>query len=82
MAVVILSIIKRGWNVFVSSIFKGIDKALNGINPIDRDLDNEAEQYTNNINKNAPAGLETTSNQVIFLHINRLFPLKMTQGSP
>lgn len=52
LTIVVLSIIGQGWNVFVSSIFRGIDKALNGINPIDRDLANEVEQYTNSINKN------------------------------
>jgi len=47
--VVVLSIIGQGWNVFVSSVFRGIDKVLNGISPIARDLGNEAKQYADNI---------------------------------
>jgi uncharacterized membrane protein len=45
LTVVVLSIIGQGWNVFVSSVFRGIDKVLNGISPIARDLGNEAKQY-------------------------------------
>jgi hypothetical protein len=55
LAVVILSIIGQGWNVFVSSIFRGIDKILNGVIPIDRDLGSEAKQYANNITMSIPA---------------------------
>jgi hypothetical protein len=40
-----------GWNVFISSVFRGIDMALNGISPIARDLGNEARQYAANINE-------------------------------
>ena len=49
LTVVVLSIIGQGWNVFVSSVFRGIDKVLNGISPITRDLGNEAKQYADNI---------------------------------
>ena len=49
LTVVVLSIIGQGWNVFVSSVFRGIDKVLNGISPIARDLGNEAKQYADNI---------------------------------
>ena len=42
LTVVILSIIGQGWNVFVSSIFRGIDKILIGISPIATDLGSEA----------------------------------------
>jgi len=45
LTVVILSIIGKEWNVFVSSIFRGIDKILNGISPIAIDLGSEAKQY-------------------------------------
>jgi hypothetical protein len=38
LTVVILSIIGQGWNVFISSVFKGIVKILNGISPIATDL--------------------------------------------
>ena len=55
--VVILSIIGQGWNVFVSSIFKGLDKILSSISPIARDLDKIAKDYAaNNITKNVAAG--------------------------
>jgi uncharacterized membrane protein len=49
LTVVVLSIIGQGWNVFVSSVFRGIDKVLNAISPIARDLGNEAKQYADNI---------------------------------
>jgi uncharacterized membrane protein len=49
--IIILSIIGLGWNVFISSVFRGIDKVLNGISPMARDLGNEARQYANNINE-------------------------------
>ena len=49
LTVVVLSIIGQGWSVFVSSVFRGIDKVLNGISPIARDLGNEAKQYADNI---------------------------------
>jgi uncharacterized membrane protein len=59
--VVILSIIGLGWNVFISSFFRGIDKVLNGISPIARDLGNGAKQYAANITKNVPARLYIAS---------------------
>jgi uncharacterized membrane protein len=49
--IIILSVIGLGWNVFISSVFRGIDKVLNGISPIARDLGNEARQYAANINE-------------------------------
>jgi uncharacterized membrane protein len=49
--IIILSMIGLGWNVFISSVFRGIDKVLNGISPIARDLGNEARQYASNINE-------------------------------
>jgi uncharacterized membrane protein len=49
--IIILSIIGLGWNVFISSVFRGIDKVLNGISPMARDLGNEARQYATNINE-------------------------------
>ena len=49
--IIILSIIGLGWNLFISSVFRGIDKVLNGISPIARDLGNEARQYAANINE-------------------------------
>jgi hypothetical protein len=42
-----------GWNLFISSVFRGIDKVLNGISPVARDLGNEARQYAANINKSS-----------------------------
>ena len=58
LTVVILSIIGQGWNVFVSSIFKGIARVLNSISPITRDLDKIAKEYAaNNITKSVAAGL-------------------------
>jgi hypothetical protein len=56
LTVVILSIIGQGWNVFISSVFRGRDKVLNGISPIDRDLGNEAKQYADNIISSIAAG--------------------------
>jgi uncharacterized membrane protein len=56
LTVVILSIIGQGWNVFVSSVFRGIDKILNGISPIATDLGSEAKQYADNIISSIPAG--------------------------
>jgi uncharacterized membrane protein len=53
LTIIILSMIGLGWNVFISSVFRGIDKVLNGISPIARDLGNEARQYAANINKNS-----------------------------
>jgi uncharacterized membrane protein len=66
MTVVVLSIIGQGWNVFVSSIFKGVDKILNGINPIAKDLDKQVKQYaaTNNITSSISADVEKKSNNV------------------
>jgi multisubunit Na+/H+ antiporter MnhC subunit len=55
LAIIILSIIGQGWNLFVSSVFRGIDKVLNGISPIATDLGNEAKKYANNITKAVPA---------------------------
>ncbi|HZA06283.1 MAG TPA: hypothetical protein VE619_01150 [Nitrososphaeraceae archaeon] len=51
LAITILSMIGTGWNLFISSVFRGIDKVLNGISPVARDLGNEARQYAANINK-------------------------------
>ena len=57
LTIIILSMIGLGWDVFISSVFtgidnfKGIDKVLNGISPIARDLPNEARQYASNINE-------------------------------
>ena len=51
LTIIILSMIGLGWNVFISSVFRGIDKVLNGISPIARDLGNEARQYASNINE-------------------------------
>jgi hypothetical protein len=51
MSITILSMIGIGWNLFISSVFRGIDKVLNGISPVARDLGNEARQYAANINK-------------------------------
>jgi hypothetical protein len=51
MSITILSMIGIGWNLFISSVFRGIDKVLNGISPVARDLGNEARQYEANINK-------------------------------
>jgi uncharacterized membrane protein len=51
LAITILSMIGIGWNLFISSVFSGIDKVLNGISPVARDLGNEARQYAANINK-------------------------------
>ena len=51
LAITILSMIGIGWNLFISSVFSGIDKVLNGISPVARDLGNEARQYASNINK-------------------------------
>jgi len=53
LTIIILSMIGLGWNVFISSVFRGIDKVLNGISPIARDLGNEARQYAANINENS-----------------------------
>jgi hypothetical protein len=62
--VVVLSIIGQGWNVFVSSIFKGVDKLLNGISPIANDLDKQVKQYaaTSNITSSISADVEKKSN--------------------
>ena len=49
LTVVVLSIIGQGWNVFVSSVFRGIETVLNGISPTERDLGSEAKQYADNI---------------------------------
>jgi hypothetical protein len=56
LTVVILLIIGQGWNVFVSSIFRGIDKILNGISPIATDLGSEAKHYADNIISSIAAG--------------------------
>jgi len=53
LTIIILSMIGLGWNVFISSVFRGIDKVLNGISPIARDLGNEARQYAANISENS-----------------------------
>jgi uncharacterized membrane protein len=57
LTIVILSIIGQGWDVFVSSVFRGINKVLNRIGPIARDLGNEARQYADNITKDIPNGV-------------------------
>ncbi|HZA08336.1 MAG TPA: hypothetical protein VE619_11585 [Nitrososphaeraceae archaeon] len=55
--VVILSIIGQGWNVFVASIFRGLDKILSSISPIARDLDKIAKDYAaSNFTKNVADG--------------------------
>jgi hypothetical protein len=59
--VVILSIIGLGWNVFISSVFRDVDKVLNGIHHRARDLGNEAKQYAANLTKNVPARLHIAS---------------------
>jgi hypothetical protein len=66
MTVVVLSIIGQGWNVFVSSIFKGVDKLLNGISPIAKDLDKQVKQYaaTNNITSSISTDVEKKRNNV------------------
>jgi hypothetical protein len=57
LTVVILSIIGQGWDVFVSGVFRGIDKILYGISPLAKDLDKVAKQYAaNNIIDSIPAG--------------------------
>ena len=53
LAITILSMIGIGWNLFISSVFSGIDKVLNGISPVARDLGNQARQYAANINENS-----------------------------
>ena len=53
LTIIILSMIGLGWNVFISSVFRGIDKVLNGVSPIARDLGNQARQYAANINENS-----------------------------
>ena len=53
LVITILSIIGIGWSLFISSVFRGIDKVLNGISPVARDLGNEARQYAANINKSS-----------------------------
>ena len=54
-AIVLLAIIGQGWNSFVSSIFKGISRVLDSINPLIRDASKEAKQYIYNITMNASA---------------------------
>jgi hypothetical protein len=54
-AIVLLAIIGQGWNSFVSSIFKGISRVLDSINPLIRDASKEAKHYIYNITKNASA---------------------------
>ena len=53
LTIIILSVIGLGWNIFISSVFRGIDKVLNGVSPIARDLGNQARQYAANINENS-----------------------------
>jgi uncharacterized membrane protein len=53
LTITILSMIGIGWNLFISSVFRGVDKVLNGISPVARDLGNEARQYAANINKSS-----------------------------
>jgi len=59
--VVMLSVSGLVWNVFISSVFRGRDKVLNGTSPIDRDLGIEAMQYAANITRNVPARLYIAS---------------------
>lgn len=49
--IVMLSISGLVWNVFISRVFRGRDKVLNGTSPIDRDLGIEAMQYAANITR-------------------------------
>ena len=46
--VVILSIIGQGWNVFVSGIFKGLEKVIVIVGPIIK-MYNQAKRYVDNI---------------------------------
>ena len=48
LTVVILSIIGQGWDVFVSSVFRGINNILYSISPLAKDLDKVVKQYTAN----------------------------------
>ena len=56
-----LSISGLVWNVFISSVFRGRDKGLNGTSPIDRDLGIEAMQYAAIFTRNVPARLYIAS---------------------
>ena len=66
-----LSIIGQGWIVFVSSNFKGVDKLLNDISPIVKDLAIQVKQYvtTNNITRSIPAGVEKKSNNIQSINV-------------
>jgi hypothetical protein len=46
--VVILSIIGQGWNVFVSGVFKGLEKVIVIVGPIIKDVTSQAKRYVNN----------------------------------
>ena len=47
--VVILSIIGQGWNVFVSGVFKGLEKVIVIVGPIIKDVNSQAKRYVDNI---------------------------------
>ena len=71
LTVVILSIIGQGWDVFVSSVFRGINNILYGISPLAKDLDKVVKQYTaNNITNSIPA--DPRSSERASLISNRL----------
>ena len=50
--VVILSIIGQGWNVFVSGVFKGLEKVIVIVGPIIKDVNSQAKRYVDNIASN------------------------------
>jgi hypothetical protein len=50
--VVILSIIGQGWNVFVSGVFKGLEKVIVIVGPIIKDVNSQVKQYVDNITGN------------------------------
>jgi hypothetical protein len=47
--VVILFIIGQGWNVFVSGVFKGLEKVIVIVGPIIKDVNSQAKRYVDNI---------------------------------
>ena len=59
--VVMLSISGLVWSVFISRVFRGRDKVLNGTSPVGRDLGIEAMQNAANITRNIPARLYIAS---------------------
>jgi anionic cell wall polymer biosynthesis LytR-Cps2A-Psr (LCP) family protein len=50
--VLILAIIGLGWHTFVSGVFKGAEKIING-NPEIKNITEKAKQYIVNVTKNA-----------------------------